>query len=179
MRSKQNVSSSKLHQEIPCNLDFCREIPDIRPFIDHSVRGLCRKPYYGHPKGCPNWNSRETCPPQAPYFEKLIDITEAVFCVFNRFDIGAHTKRMRDRHPEWSDRQLLCCLYWQGTARKALRKKVSTFVEISGECRVLYCPEACGVNITLLMKSLGHLLEWPPQKHAYQIALAGKPVIET
>jgi hypothetical protein len=30
-------------------------IVQVNPVIDYSVRGLCVKPYYNHPKGCPNF----------------------------------------------------------------------------------------------------------------------------
>lgn len=147
----------------------------IQPVVNLSVRGLCRKPYPGHPKGCPNWNKRPACPPQAPLLESVLDLTKPVYCAYNAFDLGAHVSRMQRRHPHWSDRQLRCCLYWQGTARAALRGKVQAFLEEHPGCIVLYCPEACGVNVTATMASIGIDLEWPPVTVAYQVALLGTP----
>jgi hypothetical protein len=34
-------------------------------------------------------------------------------------------------------------------------------------------PEAQGVNLTETMKNVGIILEWPPEKLAYQIVLSG------
>jgi hypothetical protein len=79
---------------------------------------------------------------------------------------------MQTRHPDWSDRQLACCLYWQGTARKALNRVIERFKR---QARLAYevtrCPEAMGVNVTATMKGLGILLEWPPKNYAYQVAV--------
>ena len=80
---------------------------------------------------------------------------------------------MRAKHPDWSERQLACCLYWQGTARKQLRELTDKFIEIHPECIIIPVPEAMGVNVTATMKSIGHELEWPPRTVAYQVALAG------
>jgi hypothetical protein len=37
------------------------------------------------------------------------------------------------------------------------------------------CPEACGVDVTATMASIGVALEWPPVSTAYQVALVGSP----
>jgi len=84
---------------------------------------------------------------------------------------------MRTKHPEWSERQLACCLYWQGTARKQLAERIKEFLKGQDEhLVVLRCPEATGVNVTATMKTLGIELERPPVIMAYQVALAGSPV---
>ena len=150
-------------------------MPVVRPVLNAKVRGLCRKPYPGHPRGCPNWNSRATCPPGAPLLSRLLDLSQPVYCAYNAFDLAAHVARMKVRHPEWSKRQLHCCLYWQGTARKQLRIRVDQFLERQPELIVLYCPEACGVDVTATMESLGISLEWPPARTTYQVALIGTP----
>ncbi len=103
-----------------------------------------------------------------------------------KFDLGYFTSKCRasphGRDPfiwdgqAWSERQLACCLYWQGTARKALRELLRWFLHRSGKglC-VIACPEAAGVNITATMKSIGVELEWPPRTVTYQVVLAGTP----
>jgi hypothetical protein len=80
---------------------------------------------------------------------------------------------MKAKHPTWSQRQLECCLYWQGKARKQLRLRVEAFLKNNGSKAVLYCPEACGVDITETMRSIGVELEWPPKIYTYQVALIG------
>ena len=116
----------------------------VVPVVRASVRALCRRPYPGHPKGCPNWNRRATCPPKAPLLARILDLESPVYCIANAFDLAGHVARMRARHPGWSYRQLACCLYWQGTARKRLREKVDAFLADRPDSIALYWPEANG-----------------------------------
>jgi hypothetical protein len=148
----------------------------VTPIVDPSVRGLCVKPYPLHAKGCPNFDKRPNCPPSARLITQILDMSKPVWAIFNRFDLAAHVERMRSKHPNYSDRQLYCCLYWQGHARKQLREEIKRFQkEISGKA-VVSCPEACGMNITATMNSIQIALEWPPRKYAYQVVIAGEPI---
>ena len=147
----------------------------VKPVSRPRIRGLCRKPYPGHPRGCPNWGKRDTCPPRRPLLLDLLDLSKPVYCIFNTFDLGCHVAKMRRRHPDWSDRKLRCCLYWQGTARKQLRERAAAFLQARPECIVIYVPEATGVNVTATMASIGIQLQWPPRTVTYQVALAGTP----
>ncbi len=146
----------------------------VEPVIQAKlIRSLCYKKYPNHPKGCPNFGKRRNCPPNAGIFDEVYDASE-VYAVFNAFDIGKHIAKMKDRHPEWSERQLVNCLYWQGTARKALKADCAAFYSDYGSegFHIESCPEAMGVNVTETMKNIGIVLEWPPRKKAYQIAMA-------
>lgn len=145
----------------------------VKPVLDTTVRALCRKSYPGHPKGCPNYDKKETCPPARPLLFDLIDETEPVYVIWTIFPFGAHVSKMKGVHPEWSDRQAKCCLYWQGTARKKLRQTVELFQCTYSDLRIIYIPEATGVNVTETMRSIGKELEWPPVNWTYQVALAG------
>lgn len=147
----------------------------VSPVLVPGVRNLCRKPYHGHPRGCPNWGKRPTCPPQAPLLADLLDLGLPVHCIYNAFDLARHVAKMKRKHPDWSDRQLRCCLYWQGTARAALRKKIEAFLGRRPGLIAVMCPEACGVDVTATMASLGITLQWPPVLVAYQVALVGSP----
>jgi hypothetical protein len=151
---------------------------NVQPVIDYSVRGLCAKPYPRHPKGCPNHGRRETCPPAAPLFDVVYDLSRPVIAVWNVFDLEAHVAKMRAKHPGWSQAQLVNCLYWQGTARKQLRYMVSdamVHARVHGGSGVTgeTCPEAMGVNVTATMRLLGVDLEWPPVTKTVQVALLG------
>jgi hypothetical protein len=77
------------------------------------------------------------------------------------------------KHPDWTDYQKRCVLYWQGTARSQLKKEILKFEKDHPECVVSTGPEAMGVNLTETMKKIGIELEWPPTKYAYQIAIGG------
>lgn len=149
---------------------------EVVPVLDGSVRNLCRRPYAGHPKGCPNYGCKERCPPRSPMLADVIDLQQPVFAIWNAFDLGKHVERVRAKHPTWTERQLYCCLYWQGTARKSLREKIRQFCHVrpcSG-LTIVGCPEACGVNVTETMKRVGIFLEWPPRVSAIQVVLAGR-----
>ena len=151
-------------------------IKQVEIIIDNSMRGLCKKAYPGHKKGCPNFNKRQDCPPKVPLLHKVLDLNHPVFAIWNVYDFKNHTSKMKTKHPEWSKRQVECCLYWQGSARKQLKFKIQSFLESYPGYIILTTPEACGVNITKTMKNIGINLEWPPKTVTYQIALAGKPV---
>lgn len=149
----------------------------VSPVIDHAVRGLCRQPYPLHPKGCPNFGSADRCPPAAPFFEEVFDLTRPVYAVVNEFDIGAHVARMAASHPTWSDRQLRCVLYWQPRARKELDARIRHALS-ARSCRgyaATWCPEGMGVDVTATMMKAGIHLEWPPAGIARQIAFLAAP----
>lgn len=144
----------------------------VFPVLDPSVRGMCRSPYPNHPRGCPNFGKRKSCPPKAPLFSKAYDMAKPVYAVVNEFPLGAHIERMRKAHPNWTDRQLRCCLYWQGTARKRLYDLIGEAMGyMSAGYRWTTCPEAMGVNVTETLRLAGIILEWPPENIARQVAL--------
>ncbi len=80
---------------------------------------------------------------------------------------------MKQKHPNWSEHQLKCVLYWQNSARKNLKNHIADFLKENNKFTIETCPEAMGVNITETMNQIGIKLEWPPMNIAYQIALAG------
>jgi len=153
-------------------VESLRAIP-VTPIINSGVRAYCKLPYPGHPQGCPNFNKRDICPPKAPLIDKIIDISKPVYCIINRFDLNAHASAMRARHPNWSEKQIFCCLYWQGKARKQLRLKVNDFLGSHPDYIALYCPEGSGVDLVATVKQFGLEFEWPARKYAYQVALVG------
>ena len=107
---------------------------------------------------------------------ETLDLGQPVYVVATIFRLAEHVARMRALHPDWSDRQCACCLYWQGGARKVLRQKVRKWMLASDPAipwMVVWCPEAQGVNVTATMRAVGVELEWPPVKLAYQIVLIG------
>jgi hypothetical protein len=148
-------------------------IEKVTPVIDHSVRCLCGKVYPGHKNGCPNFNHKQGCPPKAPYFEEVYDMSKPVYAIVNVFDFKAHTDKMRSLYPNWSDRQVECCLYWQPKARKQLLVGIRDFLRMGLiGYEVTICPEAMGVEITKTLSGVIDL-EWPPKTITCQVALAG------
>ncbi len=142
--------------------------------IDPSVRMLCCRPYQNHPRGCPNFNRKYGCPPEAPLFTARYNMSGKFFAIVNDFPLDSHTARMRKLHPDWTDRQLECCLYWQPKARKKLNEIIFGFTYIYDEYIVDRCPEAGGVNVTETLKLVDLALEWPPKHIVRQVAIAGE-----
>jgi len=140
--------------------------------LEMSPGKLCRLAYPGHLHGCPNFGKKEGCPPEAKYLEVLMNLS-SMYVIWNVFPFGEHVQRMRLKHPKWSERQVRCCLYWQGTARKQLRERVNDFLSEHSGMGVVWCPEASGLNVTETMAKIGGVLEWPPETVAYQVVIAG------
>jgi len=150
-------------------------IQKVEPVLDPSVRALCAKAYDGHPKGCPNFRKRETCPPYAPLFEEVFNLSYPVYAIGEKFNLKAHEDKMRELHPEWSYRQLTCCLYWQGSVRKRLKEEIKKFQAERAGFICTDCPEALGVNVTATLGSVGIKLEWPPTTYVVKVAFCGAP----
>jgi predicted metal-binding protein len=140
-----------------------------------NLRGLCRQAYPGHPKGCPNFSRREGCPPAAALLGELIDLQQEVLAAYVAVDLAGHVAAMQTRHPHWSDAQLYCCLYWQGSAKAALKRLVEHHLSCHEGLKAVYCPEGSGVNVTTTLAQAGIHLEWPPRSVAYKVALLGRP----
>lgn len=146
-----------------------------KPVLDSKMRALCVRPYPGHPKGCPNFEKKEGCPGRVPLAAEVFDLSKPTYFIYSCFDLGSHVKKMKKKHPDWSHRQLVCCLYWQGTARKKLNKKIATFLSWHKGMIVNTCPEALGINVTETMRQCGVELQWPPETVVTHVAMAGWP----
>lgn len=130
-------------------------------------------PYPGHPKGCPTLNKKQGCPPTARPLHK--QIVSPYFAIINEFDLARHTRSMSAKHPQWTERQVRCCLYWQRKARKELESLIESFLGDYAhiDMDVERCPEACGLNVTETLRHHGVRLEWPPVNIVRQVAIAG------
>lgn len=141
-----------------------------------SLKRLCIISYSSHRKGCPNYNKKKGCPPNVRMFDYYFDMTKPIYAIYNAFDIKSHMAKMKEKHPHWTDRQCRNPLYWQKGARKKLKEHIAQFHSLFSDenFAVTTVPEAMGVNVSETMKNIGIILTWPPEKFAYQIALAGK-----
>ena len=140
--------------------------------IDPIFQQLCRKPYPNHPRGCPNYGKKKGCPPKQKLFFDVFD--RDFYLIFTEFDLATSVKKMKKKHPDWTDLQLYCCRYWQGTARKNLRAEIEKARIMLPNHYITTCPEGMGINVTDLMKdNAGVALKWPPKITTYQVAIAG------
>lgn len=170
-----DASTDSLVLDARTNRPEPQPLVQVIPVLDSRVRSLCINPYEGHKKGCPNFGDAKhshRCPPGAPLFDNHFDLARPVYAVVNEFDLAAHMAKMARNNPTWTDRQLRCVLYWQGTARKQLKEKIVKGLSLCpAGYDVTWCPEGMGVNVTATLEAVGIILEWPPKKIVRQVAL--------
>lgn len=143
--------------------------------VEERVRGWCKLPYPGHPKGCPNYGRKTTCPPQVGMVDGIYDLSKPHYLVVIEFDLAKHVDKMLSKHPDWTDKQCRCVLYWQGTARKELRNLTQGFIQFLGEELIhTDCPEAMGVNLFKTCYKAGIRLKRNPRGIVRKIALVGE-----
>jgi hypothetical protein len=141
--------------------------------FDKRVREWCKLPYPGHAKGCPNIDKSWQCPNKIGFVYDIFDLLMPHWFVIVRFEIGSFAARMQYTHPEWSDKQCRCCLYWQNTVRKELRKVCERFVLSHEDLYYTLIPEAMGVHVFMTMNRLGYRMRRNPKDYLYKVALIG------
>lgn len=115
--------------------------------IQSSVREWCKFPYPGHPSGCPNYGNSDVCPPKVCIVYNFIDLNMEHYFIVEEFDLVTFALSMKALHPQWSDKQCRCCLYWQNGVRKRLRQKCESFIATKKGYTYTLIPEAMGVNV--------------------------------
>lgn len=146
--------------------------PRIIPYGEH-VQNYCKRRSERFPKGCPNYNKKETCPPNQPLIDEVLNFSKPIYIIYTEFDIGDFAKKMWKKHPEWTERQAYNCRYWQPRARKFQKKEEVKAVNELGLTKVVDSPEAHGVHLDFLMRKIGIELEWPPRKITRLVSLSG------
>ena len=147
------------------------KINDLR--VNLKAREWCKLPYPGHPKGCPNYGKKLTCPPEAPLIYEHFDLQD-LYLIAVEFDLAKHILYMKEKHPNWTDRQARCVLYWQNGVNKKLKEKCKAFCQLNPDMITTMCPEAMGVNVITTAKRCGLPIDLKPKNKVYKIALAGK-----
>lgn len=145
--------------------------------LSHIVNGnyvfrWCRLPYDGHPKGCPMFGQRSGCPPEAPYFTELVD--PPYYLIIKEFDLEAQAERMREHHPDWSEKMCRNSRYWQKGFIKELMAEAQEFLWQFPDGMILNRPEANGINLFETCALHGIELERNPQKVVRKMVLVGK-----
>jgi len=149
-------------------------IPVARLVLSSQVGAWCKIPYPGHPKGCPNYGTEDRCPPHAPHVSEYFDTSRQLYIVHSEFDLSGHQERMQEAHPQWSDRQCRCVLYWQPRSRKQLKERAAQAMKSLGLDAMAWVPEAMGVNVYATCKLSGlHLEQIRNLKTCRHVALIG------
>ncbi len=139
--------------------------------IDYRARGdWCQLPYPNHPKGCPNYGKKHSCPPTSPKIEAWLGDYLSAWFIYVPFNLNEHATNLKLKYPHWSDRQARCCLYWQPKVNKELQGAVKDFWPYRPD-DVSYCPEAMGVNVIKTAQLYGVPIQEKPTDIIYKIAL--------
>ena len=141
--------------------------------IDYNVRDWCRFPYPDHPKGCPNWNKKDICPPKVKHVPDVFDLSKQHWFIIIEFDLGAHVQRMAKLHDEWSERQCRCLLYWQKGVIKKLEEYCLQYIRFHAQMIYTLCPEGMGINVFRTAHRHGIMIRKNPKKTIHKVALIG------
>lgn len=148
-------------------------------FFISDPGALCRLPYPGHPRGCPNWNKSPNCPPRTQKLQDKYDLNKQLYFVVCPFNIGEHKQRMKSLHPEWSEKQCACCLYWQKGIKKKLKSHTEFYINELYEKNwgnnygFEMIPEAMGLDVFTTAQDHGISIKRNPQEILYKIAFVG------
>ena len=147
---------------------------------------LCRQAYYKHPKGCPNYNRRENCPPNTLHiFQQYDPLSIHILCV--KFPFLEYISQKELLHPDWTVRALTNQRHWQGHLKGEVRRY---WEEIKGEYplhKLIENPEGQGVNVQKTLKRYDINLKWCEQnskgeivsvpEYIYHVNLIGKEIL--
>lgn len=148
-----------------------RIIPLKQVITDYKTRTWCKLPYPNHPKGCPNYNQRNFCPPKVHLFHQIIKPPFTLIAV--KFNLKEHAQKMKNKHSKWTDRQAKCILYWQKKVDKQLRELSEKTASKIPNSKILYRPEATGVDLFKTCKKVGLILKKDPQDTVWKISIIG------
>ena len=104
----------------------------------------------------------------------FVDINRPTWLVVEPFDLSSHITRMLAKHPNWSDRQARCVLYWQNGVNKRLAKACQEFV-CGKDLVYTICPEAMGVDVIHTAGNAGLPIRPLPVDWVFKIGLVGSP----
>lgn len=123
----------------------------------------CVVSYHGHPKGCPNFDKCDRCPPKVPLYKN----GSKFIIVAVQYNLAARAAELKKSNPTWSERQCRCCLYWQGTARKVLRNHVR---ENLPGYEWEETPEARGAHVFRMMSTAGYIMDKQAKQFVWKVA---------
>jgi predicted metal-binding protein len=142
--------------------------------IQEEAREWCKLPYPGHPYGCPNYGNSDECPPTVKRVEEVFNLSHPHYFATETFNLNAHALHLSRLHPDWTEKQCRCCLYWQGGVRKRLKQQCLNFInQQSLSYTFTLIPEAMGVNVFRTAAKIGLKLYRNPKTIVHKIALIG------
>lgn len=115
--------------------------------ICNSPRSWCVKPYYNHPKGCPNYGVCDGCPPNVPMIDQVFNIDEEIYLVITEFDLKTHMNILEKKHPDWNYYQLANLRYWQAKSINTNNYEVAKFLNNNPDLVSTNWIESMGVDL--------------------------------
>jgi len=172
------MANNMQQSQISDFIEECKTIPLQTLFFINNPTALCKLPYPGHKKGCPNVGKNKNCPPLCPKLNEKYDLSKPYFFSYVKFNFKKQKEKMKSLHPNWTDKQCKCLLYWQGTVRKKLNTNSAIFayninIETKNNYNYELIPEAMGVDVFKTMKYHGIKLERNPENYVYKVSFIG------
>jgi len=122
-------------------------LPVKKLVYSKRIQDCCKLPYTTHKNGCPCYGKKDSCPPETKLIDHYFDLTKPLYIVYEEFDLEAHSLKMKNKHPNWTDKQTRNLLYWQAGVRKKLNDKILYALTILNAEICSKKPEALGVNV--------------------------------
>lgn len=139
--------------------------------ITKKTRLWCQLPYPNHPQGCPNYKKNPLCPPKVKFMKEIIEVFQYFYLIYAIFNLKNQRERMLSIHPEWSNKQANCLLYWQGSVKKELKDYIKRIILLNDNVKIfilscgsgfklkncnqekIYSMEAVGINVFHTLKN--------------------------
>ena len=90
------IPENSLNGRPPQSIMIIQIDPMTIPY-DTLIQGLCKTPFYGHSKGCPNHGKKEGCPPQK-MIDSVFDMEKEMYIIATEYPLGEFAERMRKEH---------------------------------------------------------------------------------
>lgn len=135
-------------------------ILEVKKLVTTKSAGeWCKLKYPGHNRGCPNYGKVDRCPPKCKSVDYYFDLSKPLYLIHSEFYLDGHAARMKEKHPNWSERQCRCVLYWQPRSRKQLKERIVKAMFLLPVDFVATTPEAMGINVYATARLAGLKLE--------------------
>ena len=151
-------TSPKLVEQFPKEIYLYENIP-LQYHTQSQTVKMCLKPYYRHPKGCPNFHIKKGCPPEVLNISQQYD-TEHLNMILLRFPFEQYISAKSQIHPQWPLRQLANPRHWQGHLRSTLYRYWDTIKDEYPSSTLITGPEAMGINVQNTLECMDIHMEW-------------------
>lgn len=159
-----------------------KKIPIESIVFKENIGQWCQLPYSEHKKGCPNYGKGLLCPPKSPFYRDIVKNWQCFSVVYAVIDLKGYKDEMRISHPNWSEKQLSCVLYWQRRVKVKLRSEVDKICNIGndlvlgcgsgfGDC---YSMESVGINVIQTLKNNNIEIDVKPINRVVLVSLICK-----